>query len=239
MRVKQVSSCCFSPRCRLPLHYLKSFLRAPLAISVAPRHHLENVPSLSRGWGRWGWARRVWEQSVLWEGYSRRSNLYRHARAHIHACLRHILVLIPDVIGTDGILAGSRVGDFSRRGHPPSGRCTTSPVQQQLMRRPRHLAGLRLSGGFGATPTLLRRFTYSSNPSWLALSDGRGLCALDAVVFWLRSAIAISSWYGQAISGSFAASRFTALIVVERRLVAYSSRWSGSFDCRHRCSGSG
>ena len=155
----------------------------PLAISVAPRHHLENVPSLSRGWGRWGWARRVWEQSVLWEGYSRRSNLYRHARAHIHACLRHILVLIPDVIGTDGILAGSRVGDFSRRGHPPSGRCTTSPVQQQLMRRPRHLAGLRLSGGFGATPTLLRRFTYSSNPSWLALSDGRGLCALDAVVF--------------------------------------------------------
>ena len=125
----------------------------------------------------------MWEQSVLWEGYSRRSNLYRHARAHIHACLRHILVLIPDVIGTDGILAGSRVGDFSRRGHPPSGRCTTSPVQQQLMRRPRHLAGLRLSGGFGATPTLLRRFTYSSNPSWLALSDGRGLGVLDAVVF--------------------------------------------------------
>ena len=125
----------------------------------------------------------MWEQSVLWEGYSRRSNLYRHTRAHIHACLRHILVLIPDVIGTDGILAGSRVGDFSRRGHPPSGRCTTSPGQQQLMRRPRHLAGLRLSGGFGATSTPLRRFTYSSNPSWLALSDGRGLYALDAVVF--------------------------------------------------------
>ena len=139
----------FYRRCCLPPHYLKSFLRAPLAISVAPRHHLENLSSLSRGWGRWGWARRVWEQSVLWEGYSRRSNLYRHTRAHIHACLRHILVLIPDVIGTDGILAGSRVGDFSRRGHPPSGRCTTSPVQQQLMRRPRHLAGLRLSGGFG------------------------------------------------------------------------------------------
>ena len=173
----------FPCSCRLPPHYLKSFLRAPLAISVAPRHHLENVPSLSWGWGRWGWARRVWEQSVLWEGYSRRSNLYRHTRAHIHACLRHILVLIPDVIGTDGILAGSRVGDFSRRGHPPSGRCTTSPGQQQLMRRPRHLAGLRLSGGFGATSTPLRRFTYSSNPSWLALSDGRGLYALDAVVF--------------------------------------------------------
>ena len=161
----------------------------------------------------------MWEQSVLWEGYSRRSNLYRHARAHIHACLRHILVLIPDVIGTDGILAGSRVGDFSRRGHPPSGRCTTSPVQQQLMRRPRHLAGLRLSGGFGLPRRSSGAFPSSSNPSWLALSDGRGLCALDAVVFWLRSAIAISSWYGQAISSSFAASRFTALIVVERRLV--------------------
>ena len=38
--------------------------------------------------------------------------------------------------------------------------------------------------------------------------------------FWLRSEIAISSWYGQAVSGSFTASRFTALIVVERRRVA-------------------
>ena len=38
--------------------------------------------------------------------------------------------------------------------------------------------------------------------------------------FLLRPEIAISSWYGQAISSSFAASRFRALIVVERRLVA-------------------
>ena len=39
-------------------------------------------------------------------------------------------------------------------------------------------------------------FPSSSNPSWLALSDGRGLYALDAVDFWRRSEIAISSWYG-------------------------------------------
>ena len=43
---------------------------------------------------------------------------------------------------------------------------------------------------------------------------------LSTPLFLLRPEIAISSWYGQAISGSFAASRFTALIVVERRLVA-------------------
>ena len=38
--------------------------------------------------------------------------------------------------------------------------------------------------------------------------------------FLLRPEIAISSWYGQAISSSFAASRFRALIVVERRRAA-------------------
>ena len=86
-----------------------------------------------------------------------------------------------------------------------------------------------------ATSMRLRRFPSSSNPSRLALSNGRGLCALDTgALAAVGDRYIVMVWIS-----NLGHSRFLALIVVERRLVALLFLVVGSFDSRRRCFGSG
>ena len=71
----------------------------------------------------------------------------------------------------------------------------------------------------------LRRFPSSSNPSRLALSNGRGLCTLDAVALAaVGDRYIVMVWIS-----NLGHSRFRALIVVERRLVALLFLVVGAF----------
>ena len=81
----------------------------------------------------------------------------------------------------------------------------------------------------------LRRFPSSSSPPWLALADGHGLCVLDTGAL----AAAGDRYIVMVWISNLGHSRFLALIVVERRLVALFFLVVGSFDSRRRCFGSG
>ena len=67
-----------------------------------------------------------------------------------------------------------------------------------------------------ATSMRLRRFPSSSSPPWLALADGHGLCVLDTGAL----AAAGDRYIVMVWISNLGHSRFRALIVVERRLVA-------------------